>query len=439
MKVIDGKLYVGKYSLEYLADTYKTPLYVYDEIGILDKIKTFKKYFKSKKLNCEVIYASKAFLAPYLCLLLEKEGFGIDAVSLGDMYIIKRSNFPMNRVILHGNNKSVDELTFAIDENVEYIVVDSYNELVTLEKLATEKQKQVNTLLRVNPGIHADTHAYIETSLLSSKFGESIHDEAILQKIVSVYQNSKYLNLAGFHAHIGSQINNPKSFTFEVKVMLEFIRRFQEKFNFKINTLNLGGGFGIKYLDDDKEIKLDEMLTEIIKSVEEGIEKYNLEIKKLMIEPGRSLVGDSGFTLYKCGGIKKTFGGKKYIFIDGGMADNIRPALYQAKYTIEVANRIKKDVDEVEEYNHLLSVYDVVGKCCESGDIIAQNVNIKEVYPNDTIVVYCTGAYTYSMSMNYNGLTRGAVIFVNNEKITEVIKRESLEDLVKTYNFEVKL
>ena len=438
MSVKGETLYVGAKSLVDLANTYSTPLYVYDEVGLEDKLRIFKENFKSDKFNCEVIYASKAFIAPYLCKMLEKVGFGIDAVSSGDLYVIEKSGFPMNRVILHGNNKSLEELNFGIDYGLEYIVVDSYTELVKLERLASEKKKVVNTLFRINPGIHADTHAYIETSLLSSKFGESIHDEEILSKIMNIYKESKYLVLDGFHSHIGSQINNPRSFVAEVKTMLNFIKRFETKFNHPIHTLDLGGGFGIKYLEDDKEINLELILKEIVRATEEGIQKKKLNIKKLMIEPGRAIVGDSGFTLYKCGGLKTTFGGKKYLFIDGGMSDNIRPALYQAKYTVEVANRIKPPLTEDEEYENLLSVYDVVGKCCESGDIIAQNVNISEVKKDDTIVVYSTGAYTYSMSMNYNGLSRGAVIFVKNDKVTEVIKKESLADLVKTYNFEVE-
>ena len=438
MSVRGENLYVGEHSLVSLADKYKTPLYVYDEVGIEEKIRIFKENFKSDLLKCEVIYASKAFIAPYLCKVLDRAGFGIDAVSAGDLYLIHKSKFPTNRIILHGNNKSIEELSIGIDLGVEYIVVDSYTELVKLESLANEKKKQINTLFRINPGIHADTHAYIETSLLSSKFGESIHDEDILNKIMSVYNESKYLNLDGFHSHIGSQINNPRSFVAEVKTMLNFIKRFENKYKHQINTLNVGGGFGIKYVDDDKEINLELILKEIVKATEVGIQKNKLSLTKLMIEPGRALVGDSGFTLYKCGGLKSTFGGKKYLFIDGGMSDNIRPALYQAKYTVEVANRIKPDLTEDEEYDNLLNFYDVVGKCCESGDIIALNVNINEVKKNDTIVVYSTGAYTYSMAMNYNGLTRGAVIFVKGEEVREVIRKESVEDLVKTCDFEVE-
>jgi diaminopimelate decarboxylase len=435
MTVKNQELYVGNYRLGELAETYKTPLYVYDEVGILDKIDTFITNFYSEKFTCEVIYASKAFLAPHMCKILAEHKIGIDAVSAGDLYIINKSGFPMNRVVLHGNNKSEEELAMALDYGVEYIVVDSLTEVTRLERLTSEKNKSITTLLRVNPGIHADTHAYIETSLLSSKFGESIHDEEILSKIVAIYKNSKYLKFDGLHAHIGSQISNPKSFVAETKTMLNFIRRFQEKYQLSVRTLNLGGGFGIKYRDDDNEINLPIMLKEIIRYAETGIAKNNLQIAKLMIEPGRSIVGDSGFTLYQCGGMKTSFGGKKYLFVDGGMADNIRPALYQAKYTVEVANRIiEKSEDEDEDYN-LMNFCDVVGKCCESGDIVAENVNIGEVHKGDIIIVYATGAYCYSMSMNYNGLVRGAVIFVNKDKVTVAIDRQTYENLASTYRF----
>ena len=439
MQVINGELYMGDFKLSDLAKQYKTPLYVYDEEGILDKIETFKKHFVSEQFECEIIYASKAFIAPYLCKILETHHFGIDAVSAGDMYLIKKSGFPMNRVVLHGNNKSDEELELGIDLGLEYIIVDSYSELVKLERIASQKQKRVNTLFRINPGIHAHTHAYIETSLLSSKFGESIHDEEIINRIISIYKNSEFLHLDGFHAHIGSQINNPKSFVAEAKTMMNFIRRFQERSQIVINTLNLGGGFGIKYTDDDLEINLEWILKEIIKTVEHGILKNGLSIKKLMIEPGRSIVGDSGITLYTCGGMKTSFGGKRYLCIDGGMADNIRPALYQAKYTVGVADRTTHIDEDDYDYTLKYEFFDVVGKCCETGDIVAENVNLGEVHKNDTIVVYATGAYCYSMSMNYNSLLRGGVIFVKKDKVKVAIKRQTYEDLVHTCNFDVEV
>lgn len=429
MKVINNQLYLGNYSLVELANKYGTPLYVYDEAGVVEKMQIFKRYFRSSMFECEVVFASKAFLAPYLCKLLEREGLGIDAVSAGDLYLINKSRFPMDKVILHGNNKSIEELELGIDLGLEYIVVDSYTELESLEALAKIKNKKVKTLFRMNPGISADTHVYIETSSLSSKFGESIYDDELLEKIVNIYKKSNHLILDGFHSHIGSQISNPKSFVLAANTMLDFIKKFEEKYMMQISTLDLGGGFAIKYLETDSAIDLEFMLQEIIKTVEERVKKDKLNIKKLMIEPGRSIVGDNGFTLYKSGGTKKTYSGKKYVFIDGGMADNIRPALYDAKYTVEIANKINANAQS--------SIYDVVGKCCESGDIIAKEIKISDVKKDDIIIVYATGAYTYSMSMNYNGLTRGAVIFVNGDKITEAIRKETYKDLVKTCNFEV--
>lgn len=417
------ELYMGKYLLSDLAKVYQTPLYVFDEPGVRSKLDTFKKYFVSNKFDCEVVFASKAFIAPYLVKMLSEYNFSIDAVSLGDMYLIEKSGFNMNKVVLHGNNKSYLELQKAINANVEYIIVDNLTELTTLNNIANERQVKVKTLFRINPGIEAHTHAYIETSLLSSKFGESIYDEEVLNKIMDVYKTSKYLVLEGFHSHIGSQINNPDSFVAEVKTMCNFIKRMENKYNVKFSTLDLGGGFGIKYLDSDTEINLPDMLTKIVNSTEAILGDH---IKKLMIEPGRSIVGDECVTLYTCGGVKTTYGGKKYAFIDGGMTDNIRPALYQAKYTVDVC-------ENVETTDELVKL-DLAGKCCESGDFIAQDILIPLPKKGDTIVTYSTGAYCYSMSMNYNGLGRGAVIFVGDE-VNVAIRKESFEEQFSTCVF----
>jgi diaminopimelate decarboxylase len=434
MTVKNGELHVGAFPLSELAARYKTPLYVYDEEGIIEKIRIFKDYFMSEKFATEIVYASKAFLAPYLCKILASHDIGIDAVSLGDLHLIEKTGFPSNKILLHGNNKSEEELEKAVEMGVEYIVVDSYTELLRLKNLSDKKEKHINTLFRINPGIYVDTHAYIETALLSSKFGESIHDEEIIEKVVEIYRHAKYLHLDGFHCHIGSQINNPKSFIAAAQTMLNFIRKFSQKYGLTVDVLNLGGGFAIRYRDDDADVDLRWVLPEIIHTVETRVEKYGLKLKKLMIEPGRAIVGDNGFTLYKVGLLKKTFGGKKYVFIDGGMSDNIRPALYQAKYTVEVANRVREEDGDSDPYPSF-NFYDIVGKCCESADIIAEAVSLDEVHINDIIVVYATGAYCYSMSMNYNGMLRGAVIFVKGDKITEAIRRQTLDELVATCDF----
>ncbi|HOH18201.1 MAG TPA: diaminopimelate decarboxylase, partial [Bacilli bacterium] len=308
MREVNNELYLGNIRLSELVKDHPTPLYVYDEAGIEHKISQFRTHFTSKQFFCETIYASKAFLAPYLCQMLEKAGFGIDAVSLGDLYLIKKSGFPLAKVVFHGNNKSDEELQTAIKERVGLIVVDNLNELKRLMTFAEAVDYPIKTLFRVNPGISAHTHAYIETALLSSKFGESIYDWDKMHSLAKLYQESRNVKLLGFHAHIGSQINTPSSFVKSAQTMLNFMAKFQEETKMVLNTLNLGGGFGIKYLPKDKEIKLPEMLTKIVKTVEKGVKEKGLALRTLMIEPGRSLVGDSGFTLYRCGGTKQTFG-----------------------------------------------------------------------------------------------------------------------------------
>lgn len=426
MKEINNELYMGRYKLSELAEMYKTPLFVYDELGINNKIDTFKNSFKSEKFKTTIVYASKAFLAPYLLKILESKGLSVDAVSIGDLLLLKQAKFPMDRVIFHGNNKSIEELNLCLDLKVKYIVIDSLRELKRLDKLTQEKKVICNTLFRVNPGIEAHTHEFIQTSLLDSKFGESINDSEIFEKIVEIYKESPSLFLKGFHAHIGSQINVASSFAKEVEVLLDFIDMFEKHNDYNVNVLDIGGGFGIKYLDADTSLDLEETLINIVGIVEKQMETRGLFIEELLIEPGRSLVGDSGITLYTCGGSKKTFSNKNLCIVDGGMADNIRPALYRASYSVDIANRVN------DEEKH---VYDVVGKYCESGDIIARNIIMGKVKDKDIIVTHSTGAYCYSMSSNYNGSLRPAVIFVNNDKIEEAIRRETYEDLAKTYKF----
>ncbi len=415
MKEINNNLYISNYKMSDLANKYKTPLYVYDEAHIRNKLDIFKNNFKSSKYECKVIYASKAFFAPYLANIISEYSMGLDSVSYGDLFMIKHSNFDMKNVVLHGNNKTIEEIEYAINNNVGYIIIDNLEEA----KLIASINKKVNVLLRVNPGIEAHTHEYIQTSLLNSKFGESIYDKEKIEEIVKVCKNSNCIDFKGFHCHIGSSINQAKSFSETAKVMLGFLKDMEEACNYHFEVLNLGGGFGIKYLYEDTEIDLEKMLKEITSTVDEFLDENNMSLKTLMIEPGRSIVGDAGFTLYKAGITKETYGHKKYLFVDGGMTDNIRPALYQAKY----------EVDNCDNLNNNKELVDVVGPCCESGDIVAKDVYVGKAKPNDTIITYCTGAYGYSMSSNYNGSVRGNVIFVSEDKINVAIKREEFDDL----------
>jgi diaminopimelate decarboxylase len=346
----------------------------------------------------------------------------MDSVSLGDLYVAKYSNFNMKHIVFHGNNKSIGELNFAVDEKVGIIVVDNLYELSILDDILKEKNKKQDILIRINPGIDAHTPKYIQTAKLSSKFGESIYDTEIIDKLIKKVKSSENLNLLGFHAHIGSQIHETGAFTTEIDKMVAFQLDISAQYDLQLPTLNLGGGFGIKYTKDEKNIEIKDMM-KVVSNHLDNVLKNQKIIKNIMIEPGRSIVGPAGITLYSCSQIKKTYGGKNYLFVDGGMTDNIRPALYEAVYECDVVNKMnnKKEI-----------LVDVVGKCCESGDIIRQNVEIPLIDNNDVLVVYATGAYNHSMSSNYNNHLKPAVISVG-EKIELVARRETLEDLCKLF------
>lgn len=426
MEIKNNKLYMAGHLLEDLAKKYQTPLYVYDEEGVLEMIRRYKKAFSSEQFNCKVVYASKAFIAPYLCSIIRKEGLYIDAISEGDLYLLQKALYPMDHVILHGNNKSPKELQMAVENHVGLIVVDSLHELLLLDEIANDLQIKVNTLFRLNPGIEGHTHAFVETSLLDSKFGESIYATKLMDEVYQTYKQSKFLTLKGFHSHIGSSITSKDVYIALAKKIITYMDEVENKYHFDFDTINFGGGFGIKYLDSDKEINLEDVLPSLIKQTKESLEGTNIKIKNLMIEPGRSIVAGSCVTIYTCGGLKKTYAGREYIFVDGGMPDNIRPALYDAKYSVDNASNVESD----EKYTYTIS-----GKCCESGDIICRDVSLPKTKTNDIICTYCTGAYCYTMSMNYNDLKKPGVIFVTKDKITEVVKRQTNEDLVNNYNF----
>ncbi len=426
MEVKNNKLYMAGHLLEDLAEKYQTPLYVYDEEGILEMIKRYKNSFASKDFNCQVVYASKAFIAPYLCSILRREGLYIDAISEGDLFLLKKALYPMDHVLLHGNNKSKVELEMAIDSGVGTIVVDNLHELKLLNELSLKYKRKINTLFRLNPGIEGHTHAFVETSLLDSKFGESLYANELMDEIYTIYKESKYLVLRGFHSHIGSSITSKDVYLALAKKVVAYMSKVYEKYHFSFDTINFGGGFGVKYVDDDKEIDLEDVLPSLINITKEELKKTNMQIKNLMIEPGRSIVAGSGITIYTCGGVKKTYAGREYLFVDGGMPDNIRTALYDAKYTISNASNVESD----DKY-----LYTISGKCCESGDIICRDVLLPKAKIGDIICTYCTGAYCYTMSMNYNNLKKPGVIFVKKDKITEVVRRQTNEELVNNFQF----
>ena len=419
--VKNNELHIAGVSVTELRETYGTPLYVMDRGLLEDNMAIFRENFKSDKFKTEVIYASKAFLTVGMAQLVTKNGLSMDVVSGGELFTAKRAGFPMDKLYFHGNNKTIDELALAIEYGLGTIIVDNPLELHRLSRLATEAGKTVNVLLRVNPGIDAHTHEYIQTSKFSSKFGESIFDEKIFD-IIKEFVATPNVALEGFHCHIGSQIFDEKPFFGAIDVMFKFAKDVEEKTGFVSKTLNLGGGFGIYYSEEDNPIALKEFVTKMISDLEIKKVEFGLAVEKINIEPGRSIVANSGTTLYTVGGVKDTFSGKKYIFVDGGMTDNIRPALYQAKYEGVIANRFNDE-------KSLLAT--VAGKCCESGDVLIHDDNFAMAQDGDILAIASTGAYNYSMSSNYNRIGRPAVVFVKDGKAQLVVKRETLEDLVK--------
>lgn len=426
-EIINGVLHIGGISVEKLREEYGTPLYIMDQKLIEDNMKKYKEYFVSEKFKTQVIYATKAFLNIGMCQLVNKFGLGVDAVSDGELFTIKHSGFPMENVYMHGNNKSDLELEMCIDYGVGTIIVDSFSELKKLEEICRIKKEKVKALLRVNPGIEAHTHEYIKTSKDSSKFGETIYEDKIYD-IIKEFQKSEYVELLGFHCHIGSQIFDTKAFYEEIETMMKFIETVKEKLNFNTRVLNLGGGFGIYYVQGDKELNIPQIMKKMVEILENKLDEYEISLEKVIIEPGRSIVGNAGTTIYTVGGTKITHSGKKYIFVDGGMADNIRPALYQAEYEGCIANKMnEKTSDEVT----------VAGKCCESGDMLIKDTFMAEAQAGDILAVATTGAYNYSMASNYNRLRKPAVVLVKNGKSRLLVRRETYEDLIRNdVNFE---
>lgn len=421
MRDENGVLSIGGIKVTELAQRYGTPLYIMDQELIEENMRKYKENFRSEKFKTQIVYASKAFLAKAMCQLVEKYDMDIDAVSGGELYTIKASGIDMQRVHMHGNNKSIDELEMCVEYGIGSIIIDNELEIDNLSEVCKRKEKKIKALLRINIGIDAHTHEYIKTSKHSSKFGESIFDEKIVD-IVEKIVKDKNIEFLGFHCHIGSQIFDTKAFHEGIETMILETKRISKLLGVKIPEINLGGGFGVYYTENDVEVDIENFMRSMIEHLEASLEKYNLDIEKVSIEPGRSIVGNAGSTLYTVGGVKQTYGGIKYMFIDGGMTDNIRPALYQAEYEATIANRLDGEEKEV---------VTVAGKCCESGDLIIKEKTLPKAERGDLLLVSTTGAYGYSMSSNYNKIVRPAVVFVKNGKCSLAIRRESFEDLVK--------
>ena len=421
MMVENGELNISGVGVSELKAQYGTPLYVYDENMLVKQCRTFINNFKSSKFNTEVLYASKAFSCLEVLRIASREGLGVDVVSLGEIHTAYKAGYDMKRAYFHGNNKTREELQYALEVGVGTIVIDNDYEYEMINKIVRESGNTVDVLLRINTGIDAHTHEYIKTAKDDSKFGYSVYDETIYDLIADI-NNQSNLNFVGFHSHIGSQIFEKNSFFEAVKVVMEFTRRVQERLGLTISVLNLGGGFGVYYTEEDKPFELAEFLREYIEVVERESDNFGLDLTKVVIEPGRSLTCNAGSTLYSVGGVKKTFAGREYVFVDGGMADNPRYALYKAKYEAMLANKMNEEAD---------TTYTVAGKCCESGDMLVMDAKLPRAEQGDLLLVSSTGAYNYSMSSNYNRLPKLPVVFVKDGTSRLVVKGETLEDLIR--------
>lgn len=408
-------LEVDKMDYNFLAEKYGTPLYVYDEERIRMNIDAYLASFKSNMFSTEVAYASKAFCVKELIRIISSYHMSLDVVSLGELFTAKAVDFDFSRIYFHGNNKSEEELMFAVRHNVGNIVVDNLEELKKLDLITKETKKDVSILIRLNSGIEAHTHKYIVTGHIDSKFGV-LYKSLEYEEMIKLINDSKWIHFIGFHSHIGSQIFDLKAYEALIEKMVLICKDFSYPL-----VLNLGGGFGTRYVSSDHPVPLDEVGKKLVSKTEECLSKYQIKIDKLVIEPGRSIVAEAGSTVYKIGGIKKT-PNKLYYFIDGGMTDNIRPALYQASYEADIVGK------EKEFKNQLVTV---AGKCCESGDLIIENILLPKASVGDLLVTYSTGAYGYSMSSNYNKALTPAVVFVSQNGSKLVCRRQTLEDLLE--------
>lgn len=420
-----GHLAVAGQDTVLLAKQYGTPLYLMDEELIRKTMQTYKnaidKYYDGKGLVC---YASKAFSCKQIYRIAKEEGIGIDVVSTGELYTARSVDFTPSMICCHGCNKSNEELSYAVEQGVLYIVVDSFNELDRLDEIAKKANKIVDILLRIAPGIEAHTHEFIRTGGNDTQFGFAIETGAAMEA-VSAALTKKNLNVVGIHCHIGSQIIDIDAFEHTAEVMLSFMAKINEETGLLLTTVNLGGGFGIRYTQNDPVINYDSYMQSVSVALKAACEKYALPMPFVIVEPGRSIVGAAGVTLYEVGGVKKIPNIRTFVAIDGGMTDNIRFALYGAEYEFTIANKANLPKTQAVA---------ISGPCCESGDMLTKETTLQECERGDILATFATGAYNYSMSSNYNRRTKPPVVMLYKGNSYIAVKRETLEDIIRNDN-----
>ncbi len=416
-----GHLEIGGCDAVELTRQFGTPLYVMDEEKLRVNCRAYVDSFKKYYPNFEVLYASKVFSTMAMCRLVAEEDMGLDVVSGGELYTALASNFPAGRIYFHGNNKTPEELEMGLDARVGRFVVDNFYELELLNELARQRRTKAKILIRVSPGIDAHTHHYIKTGMIDSKFGLAIANGQAMMGVEKAL-SMKNLELKGIHCHIGSQIFDLHSYSEAARTMMAFVKEIKTTTGFACEELNLGGGLGIYYTEDDAPQPIPELVKLMTDTVREAAGQYGLPLPRIIVEPGRSIVGEAGVTLYTVGSIKEIPGIRKYVAVDGGMTDNPRPALYQAKYEAALANKMNLAVEET---------VSIAGKCCESGDMLIWDIELPPTSAGDILAVTSTGAYNYSMASNYNRNLKPAVVFAGGGKAEVVVKRETYEDLIR--------
>ncbi|HBL84485.1 MAG TPA: diaminopimelate decarboxylase [Clostridiales bacterium] len=405
-----------------MAEKHGTPLYLMDENLIRERCRLYrismKKHFGD---GSQPLFASKALSFAYIYKIMKEESMGIDIVSSGELNTAKKAGFPLENSYFHGNNKTDFDINFAIESGVGYFVADNIEEIDAIDEIAKNHEINQKILLRITPGIDPHTHKAVVTGNVDSKFGTAIITGQALE-VTEYTLNKKNISLCGFHCHIGSQIFDIDPFCDAADIMLGFIAEVKEKLNYSAEQLNLGGGIGVRYKEEHPEIDYDDYLKNVAAHIKSKCEKHNVKMPKILMEPGRSIVGDSGMTLYTIGSVKNITGYKCYVSIDGGMSDNPRYALYQSPYTTIIANKADKPTD---------AVYTIAGRCCESGDLIQENAPLQTAKRGDILAVLTTGAYNYAMASNYNRLPKPPIVMLKDGRDFIVVKRESFDDVMK--------
>ena len=415
-----GHLEIGNVDTVDLVKDFGTPLWVIDEQGFRQNCRDIKQAF-SRLGQSPVIYASKTLCTSAICKIVAQEGLGLDVVSGGELYTAIKAGFPVEKIYFHGNNKSGEEITMAVKAGIGRVVIDNFYELKLLDQICKELGKEQDILLRITPGVEAHTHEYIKTGQIDSKFGFTLPDGQAMDGVKEAI-SLENVRLVGLHCHIGSQIFAMHSFQHATSIMMDFIAEIKKSSGYEIVELDMGGGFGIYYYPGDEPPAAEDWADAVMLTVESKAKELGLTTPIVIVEPGRSIAGPAGVTLYTAGSVKEVKGIRKYLAVDGGMGDNPRPALYGSQYTAIIANRTNETA--VEKVS-------IAGKCCESGDMLIWDIDLPTVAAGDIIAVFATGAYNYTMSSNYNRLPRPAMVLVNNGSADLILKRENYEDLIR--------